>query len=82
MTTFSNSPISFLQTGGYYQNNMNIDNSNIPFADKVQLLTIRDQLAAAALTGLIANANSSTTLEILAKTAYEAADAMLVARAK
>lgn len=61
---------------------MNIDNSNIPFADKVQLLTIRDQLAAAALTGLIANANSSTTLEILAKTAYEAADAMLVARAK
>ena len=31
---------------------MNIDNTNIPFADKVQLPTIRDQFAMAALASM------------------------------
>jgi hypothetical protein len=68
---------------------MNIDNSNIPFADKVQLLTIRDQLAAAALTGLFADNPKKVTfwsneeeLTLIAEKAYKAADAMLAARAK
>lgn len=67
----------------------NIDNSNIPFADKVQLPTIRDQIAITTLTGLIYNSDfgyddyvSEAKLEVITETAYKIADAMLKARAK
>jgi hypothetical protein len=59
-----------------------IDNTNIPYADKVQPLTVRDQLAAAALTGLLVDTFGQDILDNVAKRAYEAADAMLAARAK
>jgi len=66
---------------------MNIDNTNIPFADKVQLPTIRDQFAMAALATLsYAHHNrkphDDDTMETFATVAYEIADAMLKARAE
>ena len=68
---------------------MTIDNTNIPFADKVQLPTIRDQIAIASLPALIANTNlgsdynvSQPYINFLAEIAYKVADAMLKARAE
>jgi len=69
---------------------MNIDNTNIPFADKVQLPTIRDQIAMAALASLDLNVTIDTTVPndfpklytIVARQAYAIADAMLEARAE
>jgi hypothetical protein len=43
-------------------------------------LTLRDYFAAAALTGLLADPNSTCTVEDFAEGAYECADAMLVQR--
>jgi hypothetical protein len=66
---------------------MNIDNTNIPFADKVQLPTIRDQFAMAALATMNLHnfdkiIDSDNVTEGLAIIAYRFADAMLRARAE
>ena len=67
-----------------------MNNDNIPFADKVQLPTIRDQFAMSALASLDLNVTNDTTIPadlpkihtIVARQAYAIADAMLKARAE
>jgi len=66
-----------------------MNNDNIPFADKVQLPTIRDQFAMSALASLDLYITSDTAdvdfpkiYTIVARQAYEIADAMLKARAE
>jgi hypothetical protein len=66
-----------------------MNNDNIPFADKVQLPTIRDQFAMSALASLDTNLtgkriffNVSTPYLAVARQAYAIADAMLKARAE
>ena len=65
---------------------MTIDNTNIPFADKVQLLPIRDQLALGALRGCIDITQDAQDYDrqitMATELAYKYADAMLQARAK
>ena len=66
---------------------MNIDNTNIPFEDKVQLPTIRDQFAMAALASMNFNSfdkiiKQDIVANSLAITAYKIADGMLKARAE
>ena len=67
-----------------------MNNDNIPFADKVQLPTIRDQIAMAALASLDLNVTIYTTVPkdfpklytIVARQAYAIADTMLKVRAE
>jgi len=67
-----------------------MNNDNIPFADKVQLPTIRDQIAMAALASLDLNVTIDTTVPkdfpklytIVARQAYAIADTMLKVRAE
>ena len=66
---------------------MTIDNTDIPYEDKVQLPTIRDQFAMSALAVFNyaqynGEADVDNTVEIFATVAYEIADAMLKARAE
>lgn len=53
----------------------------IPIHDALVLLpTLRDQLAMAALTGLLAYSDADATPETFSQLAYEYADAMMEAR--
>jgi len=66
---------------------MTIDNTDIPYEDKVQLPTIRDQFAMSALAVFNyaqynGEAHVDNTVETFATVAYEIADAMLKARAE
>ena len=66
---------------------MTIDNTDIPYEDKVQLPTIRDQFAMSALAVFNyaqynREADVDNTVETCATVAYEIADAMLKARAE
>ena len=66
---------------------MNIDNTNISYEDKAQIMTIRDQLASNALIGLLSAWQPSecideVSIKYVCIDAYKFADAMLSARAK
>jgi hypothetical protein len=64
------------------QHGWSIDPETIERMSKKQGITIRDYFAAAALTGILANPDSSSSADALCHYAFVYADAMLAEREK
>ncbi len=52
----------------------------VPYRPAAEVKTLRDEFAMAAMQGILVNSNEATS--IIAKWAYDAADAMMAERAK